>query len=211
MQLYHSRPKVCPFQSNFNNAGDEIIASIITIQFCHSLPKACSFQFAIFCRQISNTNTKVAVQYQQSPPPRLNGVLQNLHWRFRQKVWEFFCPNFNGRPPTGTTSQSHSLDSEDEDEEENNISQAQDEANPKGRKMLQMRKTMIIFRRSWSVCVFVCLKSWILVCVSYEYMCVIMCFTYMRRYLWNCDLCYTQSLDCSLSWAGRWTSLVLIV
>ena len=107
---------------------NQIIATIITIQFCHSLPRACSFQFAIFCRQISNTNTKVAVQYQHSPPPRLNGVLQNLHWRFRQKVWEFFCPNFNGRPPTGTTSQSHSLDSEDEEEEENNIFQAQDDS-----------------------------------------------------------------------------------
>ena len=68
------------------------------------------------------------MQYQQSPPPRLNGVLQNLHWRFRQKVWELFCPNFNGRPPTGTTSQSHSLDSEDEDEEENRIFQAQDDS-----------------------------------------------------------------------------------
>ena len=33
MQLYHSRPKACAFQSNFNNAGDEIIASIIIIQF----------------------------------------------------------------------------------------------------------------------------------------------------------------------------------
>ena len=112
-----------------------------------------SLRHVLFNLQISNTNTKVAVQYQQSPPPRLNGVLQNLHWRFRQKVWEFFCPNFNGRPPTGTTSQSQSLDSEDEDEEENNISQAQDEANPKGRKMMRRRKTMNDYTRT-CVCVF---------------------------------------------------------
>ena len=58
---------------------------------------------------------------------------------FPTKSLRIFCPNFNGRPGSGTTSQSHSLDSADEDDDDDvgRDNDDEDEDDEKKRKTVQ--------------------------------------------------------------------------
>ena len=77
------------------------------------------------------------MQYQQSPLPRLACfAIARICIEFPTKSLRIFCPNFNGRPGSGTTSQSHSLDSADEDDDDDDVDGDDDEEEKK-RKTVQ--------------------------------------------------------------------------
>ena len=97
MQLYHSRPKSCSFQSNFNNAGDEIIASISIIVLLLS-PKSMFFSSCDILQANFKYKYKGGCAISTEPPTKVEWCFAKSALKVPTKSLRIFLSEFQWTP-----------------------------------------------------------------------------------------------------------------